>query len=322
MTHSTSSDVVYVTCPRCGKQSHTRRSNIGKQARCKCGHRFVVAEQHTRTCPACGQLNPDRANRCSVCNADLVLADIYRERDTSNVIAEYETHQQIEDTVHAWYHQRRWRRIGLWLAALTLPLALWGLVSVVRYQTSGTLPTVKQVERDMKLWALPRRPAMLRGRPLTEVPFTDDASHLDVGGPVFSLYLDDAEQVVAFSAQFIDLPTLLERGLPSPPSNRAEARAKLLNLPPGQLSPHALERIQVLSRFADHYLHHESLDPARDPSARMLELDNGNRRTYSWRHGRFSLELTTTIRYQKQFVDDKDWTAIRHCLYIVKGRDW
>ena len=146
-------------------------------------------------------MNDELATRCSVCDGDLVLDAIRRERDSAHVLLEYETHLDIQDSVHAWYHRRRWRRIGRWLLVASLPFALWGGWSIVRYQTSGKLPSVEQVERELKVWALPERPAVLRGRPLTEVPFTYDASRGIDDDPIFSLYLDDHERTVAFAAQ-------------------------------------------------------------------------------------------------------------------------
>lgn len=68
MSDSTNPDRIGVTCPKCGKVSHTAASNIGLSAHCKCGESFVVSESHIAACPCCGELTPLDAERCPMCD--------------------------------------------------------------------------------------------------------------------------------------------------------------------------------------------------------------------------------------------------------------
>ena len=314
-------DILFVTCPHCGKQSHTRRSNIGKRAKCKCGRSFIVAERRTRTCPDCGQTNHERATRCSVCDGDLVLASIYRERDSANVVAEYETHQEIEDTVYAWYHQRRWRRVGRWLLVVSLPFAIYAAFEFVCYGRSGKLPTVKQIERDMRVWSLEEQRTVLRGRPLTEIPFTSDASRMLIRQPDFSLYLDDDKRIVAFSSSLLDRAEGYEDRLPV---DFESIRRHWLGI--GQSSEadgddDVYRRALLLRDFSMRYLCRDDLDPRDDPVARRFEGDDGLSRSYLWTHDRLSFELTIQFFVQPPYADTTTQRA-RYCLYIVQSRDW
>jgi len=65
---------IYVKCPYCGQRSRTARSHLGSTGKCKCGRAFIIAEEHTRDCPTCGQSNLAVNKTCSVCGGDLVAS--------------------------------------------------------------------------------------------------------------------------------------------------------------------------------------------------------------------------------------------------------
>lgn len=65
----------------------------------------------------------------------------------------------------------------------------------------GKLPNTEQIEKSLKVWALPSRDAILRGRPLTIIPFTRDATKDETW---FSLYVDASGTSVAITATIVE----------------------------------------------------------------------------------------------------------------------
>lgn len=62
-------EVLWVTCPHCRQRRKTKRAFIGMSGKCKCGHRFVIAESNLTACWKCGELLPEGASMCALCGA-------------------------------------------------------------------------------------------------------------------------------------------------------------------------------------------------------------------------------------------------------------
>ncbi|HUU97363.1 MAG TPA: hypothetical protein VM487_16625 [Phycisphaerae bacterium] len=71
----------------------------------------------------------------------------------------------------------------------------------------GRFPKVGEVEEELGVWALAEQAGVLRGRPLTEIRFTGDASQQV---SCCSLWRDKTGRIVAFSACYWSYPDALE----------------------------------------------------------------------------------------------------------------
>ncbi len=219
----------------------------------------------------------------------------------------------------------RRRRLAIKVVAvLAAPLFAWGVVQQIRYHfVWGYLPTVEEVEREMKVWALAPHPAVLRGRPLTQHPFTSDASRVATRGSDLSLYTDGDGHVVAFTVA-------LHRCLDDEVAAGVEKLMRAwCDRPDWLLRSEEGRAAGLAQRFADLYLSGFSiLEPdtgraAGGLPAELTETTTGTteKRVWWWDHRRFEIEVTDMTTY-----DSGDQAADRPLdlarLVIVKSRAW
>lgn len=320
------SDAVLITvvCPHCRREARVRRSAIGRKATCPCGGSFVVAERHTHECPHCGQEYKLGAEVCPRCGKDLARPPLphqtHSERPEKIDPADYETDQVRQDLEHRLQHQRRVRRTRRLLLLCSLPFVAWGLWSWLDYRAAGKLPTVAQVQKDMKLWPLEARPGILRGRPLTEVPFTNDASR-KLSEPVLELYLDNEELVVAMSCTI----TVYRDIDDNRPYTTARERAKLLDLPEPNVD--AARRYVTLCEFAQRYLSPACIDVAESTNVLRSNDDPYDKdpnficNQAFWRTSRYDCDLTLLSRMNHPDPEQREYLTLT-TTWIVRGRDW
>lgn len=272
-----------------------------------------------QTCAKCGRDNPASATAGQLCEHPLSAAEIPREFDDRVDLRDYQIDQVRQDIAHRGKIRRRWRRVGLFLLIASLPFAGWRGVQWFRWTGWGRLPTPEQIQRDMKLWPLAKCPTIIRGRPLTAIPFTVDASQADYPA-AFDLCLDESGHPIALVAAILEQPGaagLLDFDAYAEFDNTPNSRARLnllrllsfsrlyLESAPLMLEPiksdAAAGRLKILSA-ADQR-------PADDPAVRELCT------IYAYR--RLNVEMTV-----RELYDESDQVKARHWFWIIKSRDW
>lgn len=279
-------------------------------------------------CKYCGLDNPPTAVDCLRCGKSLRPGSPYRKDshigspgpapetiDPGHQAADRQ-HRAALATIR---YQRRLRRVLSVVAALVV---LAGGYYWYRHLTSGNLPTAAQLQSDLKLWPLDPRPGILRGRPLTEIRFTDDASK-PLRAPILSLWLDEHDQPVALSASVIYYPEL--------PENKVYVAAARLaddldDFEPRQDSTH---RLLILGSLFNQYTpglsisSFEPIDPGVSCTSEESYNDDPNqvRASCVWPESRYSFEISTTFLFDRPDPDTRQCLAYE-VIFIVKSKDW
>ena len=119
---------------------------------------------------------------------------------------------------------REWRRAERRKHSVLITIASVGVVAILAIVFSlggserkpdGLLPTIAEVERDLKIWAMPGKRGILRGRPLVERCMTRDATTIGYRftHPPYSLWENSEGEIIGFSCFVISSRIYYEKSI-------------------------------------------------------------------------------------------------------------
>ena len=192
-------------------------------------------------------------------------------------------------------------RVFVGLSAISLAASLgWWLYD----RRLGYLPDIQTIEHEIKVWALTERPGIIRGRPCTEVPFTDDASKH--GRACFSVFLDNHQNTIAFAASVF-------RAVPPDLTTEKQVQEWVL----GDLDDRS--SLVAIGKFFDRFI---GCPAAQEPPFGVEPIylsgrwhrDSSKTTTYH----RFTIETLSSIRTLEKNAQPESFTV----TWIIKSRNW